>query len=168
MKGVQFWSLLLSTLVLIGVSIPILIIVVWANGLAETFGGATVNVTVEGLHLPIKYENIMMSYLETTSPRNGIPMKTIIRNAAYQGTTQPYVNGVRIVTLEQDSYDIMSMWVGDRYYLVTMTIDGGEERIAGSVGKMLSTSTKRLEIRRAPVKVIYPGGVTTLTLYVSD
>ena len=168
MKGDEFVAALISFIILFAMAAIIVGVLVYTNGLHALSWGGSLDVVLVGTHLPIKYENMLLSYLEVTDDTNNIPMKKIISYAAYQGTLTPNVDGVLVNNFKSDTAVIMSTWVSDRDYIVTLEINGAETMIAGNLGGTMISSAQKLVLRKATAPIIYPKGVTTLSLYIAD
>lgn len=164
MKGDEFISSLISFIVLFAIGALMMGLIVWTNTYADKIAGEKIlKIEVGVIHLPLKFEDMMLSYLETTS--SGIPMKRALIYAAYQGTNEPIIDG-NLIDLNSETKDIIVKWMGDKPYILTMNINGVETVISTSLKSFPMSGGQKLDLRKINVPIIYPNGVTTLSLYV--
>lgn len=138
-KGVTLLGKIFTLFVLMAVGIMMTTFIF----LATTYTGNThrFDVTIRIFYLPIKYDLALSSFLETTDPQTGLPMKRILTAAAIQR------NGiVSIPPYQIDVKDVADPILSDilkRPYLLKLA--NPELKLAGSevglTGKLQKVST---------------------------
>jgi hypothetical protein len=153
MKGIELIGTLIALLAMFGVSafmggIVIIVLNTASNKVPYTM-------ILSPIYPPIKYEGMLLSYLESTDDHSGFQIKKILMYAAYQrNITNVFVEGnkeVTIADLTDTSTRIFNQWVGKNYYMLIFNIDGQAYVLAGN--KFISTYDKVTKIRRISIPV---------------
>ena len=136
MKGVK----LLSEFFLLFLIIVVAAAMTGVVGLLSNYNIAyrTYDVTPNLFYRPLTHESALMSFLESTDPETGIPMKKIVVAALNQGRTEDvYVDG-HIINVKEVTEPILTEIIGsDSYVLVSnepnMELAGRYYRIGTTV-----------------------------------
>ena len=150
MKGVEVIAEIVSLLVMIGLSAVLGGLIIITLNYVTLLKASPIDVTAEytmalsPLYAPIKMEDALLSYLETTDP-SGLQIKKIITYAAYQETvTNVFVEGNEI-NLAASSSQIMSQLIKNDAYLLILNVRGrpyvlADNKKAFAMDKTLSLS----------------------------
>jgi len=133
MKGIELLATIISFLVFLGVTIIFGGIIISAVNTAQATKPFVITtpykLALSPLYPPIDYENMLLSYLETTDPYSGFQIKKLIVYAAYQkNVTNVFIDGEEVTTLPQASSEIFSRWIGNYGYMLILN-SGGEPYI---------------------------------------
>jgi len=150
MKGVEVIAEIVSLLVMIGLSAVLGGLIIITLNYVTVLKASPIDVTAEytmalsPLYAPIKMEDALISYLESTDP-SGLQIKKIITYAAYQETvTNVFVEGNEI-NLAASSSQIMSQLIKNDAYLLILNVRGrpyilADNKKAFAMDKTLSLS----------------------------
>ena len=105
------------------------------------------------IYPPIKYEAMILSYLETTEETSGIQFKRILTYAAYQeNINDVFVEGDKeVTTLSASSYNIFSLWIEREGYLLVLNVDGKAYVIAENSRALPKLPDQKFNIKRISV-----------------
>jgi len=157
MKGVELLAELVSLLVMIGVTIVLggvmimsLNLVQAASPFAEWIGRPIEKewvMVLSPLYQPIQYEDMVLSYLESTDD-SGLQIKKIIAYAAYQeNVTNVFIDGKEIDLVDSSS-KIFSQWFEESGYILVLNIDGHPYVLAQNRRAFPIFSDRSLRLRR--------------------
>jgi hypothetical protein len=104
------------------------------------------------IYPPIKYEAMLLSYLEAEEENSGIQFKKILAYAAYQkNTTNIFVEGDEVTKLSESSYKIFSSWLENNGYLLAINIDGIAYVIAENKRALPTFPDQTMRVKRISV-----------------
>jgi len=153
MKGVEAIAEIVSLLVLFGLSAVLGGFMLIGLNYVSFLKATPINVKAEytmvvaPIYPPIKMEDVLLSYLESTDS-SGLQIKKIIVYAAYQeSVTNVYVEGNEI-NLADFSEQIMSQLVKNDAYLLVLNVRGNSYILAGNKGAFTVSSSKMLSLDR--------------------
>lgn len=133
MKGIELLATIISFLVFLGITIIFSgIIISVVNTVQATKPIVRITpyrLALSPLYPPIDYEDMLLSYLETTDPYSGFQIKKLIVYAAYQkNVTNVFINGDEVTSLPLASAEIFSRWIENYGYMLILN-NGGEPYI---------------------------------------
>jgi hypothetical protein len=155
MKGIELLSSLIAILVMLGFSSLFGGLLVFIINLAEQPSTNPINYEMyfSATYPPIKYETMLLSYLESTDV-SGLQIKKILAYAAYQNNvTNVFVDGTEITTLGSSSSTVFKQWIKDEAYLLELTIGGKGFVITKNDRAIRALSNNVLRLRRISVPV---------------
>jgi len=173
MKGSELLGEIIALFILIGISFVAVGIVLWVMNLTEeTDWGSTYALTLNPIHQPIKYEIMLLSYIETTQPSGSsgpmTPVKRIIFNAVEQETTD--INNVDVggqtFDLQTISKPIFDGWFRKDPYLLMLKIGEEEYPLAGTSKSFVGIEDKKIPVKKVAVPIKTPSNEGMLILYV--
>jgi hypothetical protein len=171
MKGSELLGDMISILVMIGISFVAGGVVLWVMNITEqTDWGSTYSLILNPMHQPIKYEEMILSYLETTHTTSAsgpaISTKRIILEAVDQGNP-------RSVIVDGQKFDLFSItqptfdsWFQGAPYLFMLKIKGVEYPLGGSSTKFVGKEEKKISVRSLKIPVNTAKGSGELIMYV--
>lgn len=138
MKGVFLPAELVYLFILIIVGIGMTLVAFTAATYTKDIH--RVDVTLRLYHLPLKYEDAMLAFLETTDPDTGFRMKDMLASAVNQkSSTNVYIKG-KTVNFEAAAEPILSKLLEDKDFVLRAS--SPEVLLAGSPQKLSSQSYK--------------------------
>jgi len=158
MKGAFLPAKVFQLFMLIIIGIGMTLIALLAASYAKDVH--KIDVTLRLYHLPLKYENALLAFFETTDPGTGLPMKEIIAHAISQNNAKSvYVKG-KTINLQLAAEPLMDKLTDNKDFLLRsvdpeVILAGNPEKVAGRAYKV-STLFVRPD-----------GGTTELELYIS-
>lgn len=169
MKGVELIASIIAFLFLFAVSFVLIGLVIYVDNVVRPLTHSTYQLVVSPIHQPIKYETLLLAYLETTD--NGVPMKKILTEAANQdkpGTSSnpAYVDGVAVDNLLEYSQKIFSNWMGNSPYVLVLRIDDHEYILSEDREGFPLNDRDILNVRKISTKIFSPNHDSSLDLYV--
>lgn len=156
MKGVELLSSLIALLILLGMSSLLGGLLVFIINLAELPSTHPINYEMyySAQYPPIKYETMLLSYLESTETASGYQIKKILAYAAYQNNVNNiFVDGLEINTLGSSTSAIFNQWIPTEAYLLELTINGKDYIIAERGIRNLANSVLRMRRISVPVYI---------------
>jgi hypothetical protein len=156
MKGVELLSSLIALLILLGMSSLLGGLLVFIINLAESPSTHPINYEMyfSPQYPPIKYETMLLSYLESTETASGYQIKKILAYAAYQrNVTNVFVDELEIKTLGSSTSTIFNQWIPTEAYLLELTINGKDYIIAENERAIRNLANNVLRMRRISVPV---------------
>ena len=156
MKGVELLSSLIAILIMIGVGTLFGGIVIFAINLANlpTSRAIDYETYMFAAYPPIKYETMMLSYLETTEPTSGFQIKKILNYAAYQEKIDGiYIEGENITKpeLEAATRNVIEQWIPQGAYLLELKVGDETYVITKNAGSLTAYSEDVLRIRKISI-----------------
>lgn len=159
MKGIELLSSFVSFLVMLGISIFLGGVIIGVLNVARAWGvfigPAEYEMGLSPLYPPINYEDMLLSYLETTielTDGTRFQIKKVLVYAAYQkNVTNVFVDGKEVTTLIKSSYKIFSNWIGNYGYILVLNIGGEPYILAENRGALGITPDRMLIIRRVSI-----------------
>ena len=175
MKGSELLSQLVLLFVLIGVGFVAGGLVLWVTNIThETGWGSTYALVLHPIHQPIKYESMLMAYLETTHVSETgmpeVPMKEIIIKAIEDDTPEDVTITYESETQEFDlgtiSTNVFDSWFEGDPYLFVIEIEGIEHRVAGSSGSFIDIEDKKISVKKLKVPIVTSKNDGAMIMYV--
>lgn len=174
MKGSELLGQIIGLFILIGISFVAIGMILWTIQITETTGwGSTYSLILAPIHQPIKYEVMVLSYLEVT--HSGIPTKNIIFEAIESGITDKDDLEEIIVTDGSESHefnlpllskDAFDGWFGEDPYVLLIEIDDEPYRLAGSGRSFVPTTDEKIAVRKVTIPIKTATNEGSLILYV--
>lgn len=153
MKGVEAIAEIVSMLVLFGLSAVLGGLIIISLNYVSFLKATPIPIKAEytmaiaPIYSPIKMEDVLLAYLESTDS-SGLQIKKIIVYAAYQeSVTNVYVEGNEI-NLADSSYEILSQLIKDDAYLLVLNIRGRPYVLAENKKAFPIYSNKLLDLDR--------------------
>jgi hypothetical protein len=157
MKGIELLSSIVALLMMLGIGSLFggAIIFVLNAAMQPTSSKINYEMYLSPIYPPIKYESMMLSYLESTEKVSGIQYKKILAYAAYQNNiTDIFIDGNKEVkTLESSTFDIFSYWLEREGYILALSVDGKAYVIAKNTRALPNLPTQKFKIRRISVPI---------------
>ncbi|MFH0929451.1 MAG: hypothetical protein V1818_03790 [Candidatus Aenigmatarchaeota archaeon] len=156
MKGIELLASILALMIMIGVGSLFGGIIISVINLSEqpSLGPIHYEMFMFPAYPPVKYETMLLSYLETTEPSSGLQIKKILTYAAYQRTIDSiYIEGETISRseLEQATRDVFEKWLPGGAYLIELKIGKENHVIAKNSDVLGKLSKEVLRIRKISV-----------------
>ncbi|MBR9682215.1 MAG: hypothetical protein GOV02_00935 [Candidatus Aenigmarchaeota archaeon] len=172
MKGSELLGQIIALFILIGISFVAGGIVLWVVNITETTDwGATYSLVLTPVHQPIKYEAMMLSFLETTY--SDVATKNIIfsglENYDYtldNGGLDEIDVGVAEVNLRTISKTTFDDWFGDNPYVFIFKIEDNYYKLAGSSKPFRDNEDRKISLRRIIIPIQGSENEGELILYV--
>jgi len=156
MKGIELLSSLIAILVMLGFASLFGGLLVFIINLSEQPSTNPINYEMyfSPKYPPVKYEAMLLSYLESTETVSGFQIKKILAYAAYQNNvTNVFIDGTEITTLDSSSSAIFNQWIKDEAYLLELTIGGKGYIITKNARAINALSNNILRLRRISVPI---------------
>ena len=151
MKGVELLASLLALLIMIGITGLLGGVIIFVINLAKSGTPPTYSLYLSPIYPPIKYETMLLSYLETNI--SDYQIKKILAYAAYQkNVTNIFIDGkIEITGLTANTTNILNQWFTNEGYLLVLNVDGvgyiiAENRRAFSILPNSMLNLKRISI----------------------
>jgi hypothetical protein len=161
MKGIELLSSLIALLFLIGIGTflgGIVILVINMVTLPST-NPIDYELQLAPSYPPVKYQTMLLSYLETTD-ESGFQIKKILAYAAYQGNvTNVFIDGTEVTTLGSSTSDMFNEWIPREFYVLGLNINGKEHIISRNTG---SSSGSMLNLREISVPIYVDSTIYTV------
>jgi len=160
MKGVEALAEIVSLLVMFGLSAVLGGLIIITLNYVTILKASPIDVTAEytmslnPIYPPIKMEDFLLAYLESTEETSGIQFKKIITYAAYQeNVTNVFVDekGIKEIDLVASSSKIFSQWLEDYAYLLIMNVRGHPYVLAENKKAFPIFSNKMLSVRKISI-----------------
>lgn len=166
MKGVELLASIVGLLFLVVVSFVAGGIIIWTQNMVTLTGmGATYTLILSPFHEPIKYESMLLSYLELE--HQGYAVKDIIVEAANQKlVSNIYIDGKYVTELPEFTRQKFGLWFGDNPYLLILYSEGEERVITGNKDAFIPSEKEKLMVRKVRMKIYSPVHDSELILYV--
>jgi hypothetical protein len=135
LKGVELLASVLGLLMMIGIAAFLGGIMIFVISAAHQPSASkiTYEMFLSPIYPPIKYETMLLSYLESTETASKIPIKKILVYAAYQKKVDSiFIDGANVTTLGDSSVQIFNNWLQDEFYILILNVDGNEYTIASN------------------------------------
>ena len=158
MKGVELLSSLIALLFLVGIGTLVSGIVVLVISMIELPSTNPINYELQlsSAYPPIKYQTMLLSYLEATG-QSGMQIKKILAYAAYQGNVDNIlIDGTMVTTLSSSTGDMFNKWIPREFYILSLNIGGKDYIISKNTG---SLSDGVMELREVSVPVYIDSAV---------
>ena len=136
MKGVELLSSLIALLFLIGIGTLVsgLVVLVISMVKMPSTDPIDYELQLSSAYPPIKYQTMMLSYLESTG-QSGMQMKKILAYAAYQGNIDNIlIDGTRVTTLSSSTADMFNKWIPREFYILSLNIGEKDYIISKNTG----------------------------------
>jgi len=155
MKGIELLASLISILMMIGIAALLGGAIIFVlNAVRQPLSGRiNYEMYLSPIYPPVKYEIMLLSYLETTEENSGYQIKKILTYAAYQkSTTNIFVEGNNeVTTLSESSYKILSGWLEGDGYILALNVDGINYIIADNRRALPILPDEVLKLKRISV-----------------
>ena len=155
MKGIELLSSLIGILMLMGLGALMggAIIFILNASIQPTTSKIDYEMFLSPIYPPIKYESMLLSYLETTEEVSGLQFKKILTYAAYQEDIDVvFVDGDKMVTtLSASSYDVFSLWLDRDGYMLVLNVDGKGYLIAENSRSLPKLPDQKFSVKRISV-----------------
>ena len=169
MKGSELLGQIVALLVLVGISFVAGGLILWVMNITEdTAWGSTYALTLNPIHQPIKYEIMIMGFMETT--HNGITTKEIILKAIETCDNSACLTDIEIgdntFDIRAISKSVFDNWFEETPYLFMIEIDDIKYRLAGASTGFIDYEDNRISVKtmNIPIKTATTEGA--LILYV--
>lgn len=168
MKGVELLAMIIAFFFLFAITFILGSITIYVENVVRGLGfHKSYSMVVSPIHLPVKYELMLLSYLETTEHRTGIPPKKILTAAATENTTTYiYIDGEIIHDLPQFTENIFGIWMGEEAYLLILDVEGYERVIAGNKNAFALEEVEAIRVKKVSTEIFSPIHKSHLDLYV--
>jgi hypothetical protein len=153
MKGIELFGSIVALIIMFmgsvifqGINIFVL------NNLERSF---TFRLALSPIYPPIKYEVMLLAYLESTDDVSGIQIKKILTYAAYQrNITNVFIGEKEITTLPDTSSKIFLQWFKDsesRGYLLVLNVAGRPYVLAENKRGFVILSDSILNLKKVSI-----------------
>jgi len=155
MKGVELLASLIAILMMIGISALLGGAIIFVlNAVRQPLSDRIdYELYLSSIYPPVKFETMLLSYLESTEENSGFQIKKILTYAAYQkNITNVFVEGNNEVTmLSESTYGIFSVWLGGNGYIITLNVGDDQYIIAENTRAFPTLPDKALKLKRISV-----------------
>lgn len=162
MKGMELIATLISFFVMIGVTTMLggitisLIQTIEEIMLKTPLEPADYRMALSPLYPPVDYENMLLSYLESTIEVDGkqIPIKTIIVHAAYQRNMNTiFIEGdsIPFADFKEITSDVFNVWAESQGYMLVLNIEGEPHTLADNRRALGTEDDEVVKIRKISV-----------------
>ncbi len=156
MKGVELIATLISLLTMLGItSLLGGIIVVTLNAVKTP---VSTEMVLSPIYPPIKYETMLLSYLESTDADTGFQIKKILTYAAFQDNITnifiypPITPGnEEVKNLRSTTSRIFYTWLEKNGFIVVLNVDGYPHVLAQNIGGFVILSDNILNVKRVSI-----------------
>lgn len=165
MKGSELLGQIIALLVLVGISFVAGGIILWTMNITEDTGwGSTYSLTLNPIHQPIKYEAMILSYMEVT--HDGVPAKDMIVNSIDNGDplTDVNVDG-KTFDLIEITRNVFDSWFGDEPYILFIERNGVRARVAGSSLRFVDYQDNKISVKTLNIPITTGSSEGALILY---
>jgi hypothetical protein len=155
MKGIEVFASLVAILFLIGISSMLAGVAIMTLNLVSQPSTAPINyeMRLSYLYPPIKYETMLLSYLEVTDT-SGFQIKKILMYAAYQNNIEDvFIDGKDVTTLKSTTSDIFTKWIPSNPYLISLNVKGKSYVIADKIRSSQTAQINALKLRKISLPV---------------
>lgn len=166
MKGSEMLGDIISMMMLIGVSFIAGGVILWTLNITQSTGwGAMYSLTLDPVHQPIKYETMILSYIEITE--NSAPIKSLVLKAIEQGTVDEISYKGSEFDLESVTTEIFDKWMQGEPYLLVLKMSGVENHLAGSSKSFVGIENKRFSVKKIniPIRSVSKEGELIMYVY---
>jgi len=153
MKGVELLASLIAILIMLGITSLLSGIIIFVLNAANQPTSSRINyeMYLSPIYPPIKYEAMLLSYLESTDS-SGYQIKKILAYAAYQkNITNVFVEGREITSLSTSSKQILDNWIERDGYILILNVGGNPYVISENKRAIQNLPDSRLTIRRISI-----------------
>jgi hypothetical protein len=160
MKGVELLASLLALLMMIGIGAFCGGIIIYIINVAHQPSATPINyeMYLSPIYPPIKYETMLLSYLETNL--SYYPIKKILTYAAYQrNITNIFMDGnvsngnEEITNLGYFSSNVFNQWIPGETYLLILNVDGKEYVIVQNRRSLITSDMVKLRRISIPIYI---------------
>ena len=171
MKGISLVGELIAFLFMVVLGYFLGGLIVYTHRLSPIApGNLLYDLTVEATTIPVKHEDMLLAFLETTYDYNGqkIPMKTLITEAAIQKTTDIRINGIDDpIHIDEISKSILKPYEPEQGFLLRLVTEDKKINLAWDLNDFIGNK-QILKIQKVSIKIYTPFQETAdLELYVS-
>ncbi len=171
MKGISLVGELISFLFMVVLGYFLGGLIVYTHRLSPIApGNLLYDLTVEATTIPVKHEDMLLAFLETTYNHNGqkIPMKTLITEVAIQKNRSIRINGIDDpIDIGGISRSILRPYEPEQGFLLRLVTGNEKINLAWDL-KTFIGNKQILKIQKVSVKIYTPFRETAdLELYVS-
>jgi hypothetical protein len=156
MKGIELLSTLVALLMLLGISSILGGLVIYViNAVRQpTTSPIDYEMYLSPGYPPIKYQTMLLSYLESTEASSGLQFKKIMIYAALQrNVTDIFVDGYYIDTLGDATQTSFNKWIPEEFYLLALNVKGTNLIITKNDRALRALSSNVIKLRRVSVPV---------------
>jgi hypothetical protein len=155
MKGIELIASLIAILFMLGISSFLGGIIIIVTNAVEQPSTRNINyeMYVSPYYPPIKYESMLLSYLEVTDA-SGIQAKRLLAYAAYQGSVDSiFIGSKEVTSLGSTTSSTFDKWIPTQAYMIILNVDGKPYIIAQNAQAVNTLSKSMLNMRKISVPI---------------
>ena len=156
MKGFELMASLIALMFLLGIGAMLGgVVVIVINDIKQPYTNKiNYEMYMSPIYPPIKYEDMLTSYLESADVSSSIPIKKVLAYAAYQNNvTNVFVDDIEVKTLGLSTYSVFNNWIPDEAWLLSLNIGGKSYVISENQRAINSLSKGVMRLRRISVPI---------------